>query len=38
MAHLDTTTSHYGMMAEFPSASTLVVAARRAREAGYTVA
>ena len=28
--------SHYGLMAEFPSASALVAAARRAREAGYT--
>src|ERR671910_518347 len=36
MAHLDTTPSHYGLMAEFPSASALVTAARRAREAGYT--
>src|SRR5918993_2294899 len=36
MAHLDTTPSHYGLMAEFPSASALVAAARRAREAGYT--
>ena len=36
MAHLDTTPSHYGLMAEFSSASALVAAARRAREAGYT--
>ena len=36
MAHLDTAPSHYGLMAEFPSASALVTAARRAREAGYT--
>jgi hypothetical protein len=36
MAHLDTTPSHFGLMAEFPSATTLVAAARRAREAGYT--
>src|ERR671913_1222438 len=36
MAHLDTTPSQYGLMAEFSSASALVAAARRAREAGYT--
>ena len=36
MAHLDTTLPPYGLMAEFPSASALVAAARRAREAGYT--
>jgi hypothetical protein len=36
MAELDTPLSQYGLMAEFPSAATLVTAARRAREAGYT--
>jgi hypothetical protein len=36
MALLDTTPSQYGLMAEFSSASALVAAARRAREAGYT--
>lgn len=36
MAELDTPLPQYGLMAEFPSAATLVTAARRAREAGYT--
>jgi hypothetical protein len=36
MAQLDTTPPQYGLMAEFPSATALVGAARRAREAGYT--
>jgi hypothetical protein len=36
MAELDTPRPQYGLMAELPSAATLVAAARRAREAGYT--
>jgi Protein of unknown function (DUF3341) len=36
MAELDAPLPQYGLMAEFPSAATLVAAARRAREAGYT--
>jgi hypothetical protein len=36
MAQLDTTPPQFGLMAEFPTATALVVAARRAREAGYT--
>jgi Protein of unknown function (DUF3341) len=36
MAALDTPRPPYGLMAEFPSGSALVAAARRAREAGYT--
>jgi hypothetical protein len=35
MAHQEIST-RYGLMAEFPSATALVSAARRAREAGYT--
>jgi hypothetical protein len=36
MAHQEISTARYGLMAEFPSATALVSAARRAREAGYT--
>jgi len=36
MAEVNTPRPQYGLMAELPSAATLVAAARRAREAGYT--
>jgi len=36
MAHQEISTARYGLMAEFPSATALVSAARRAREVGYT--
>jgi len=36
MAHQEISRAPYGLMAEFPSATALVSAARRAREAGYT--
>ena len=36
MAHQEISTAPYGLMAEFSSATALVSAARRAREAGYS--
>jgi len=36
MAHHEISTVPFGLMAEFPSATALVAAARRARESGYT--
>jgi hypothetical protein len=36
MAHIETSRGPFGLMAEFDSATALVAAARRARDAGYT--
>ena len=36
MAHQEISTVPFGVMAEFPSATALVSAARQTREAGYT--
>jgi hypothetical protein len=36
MAHQEISTAPFGLMAEFPTATALVAAARRARESGYT--